>query len=257
MKWLNGILNSSSEEYGNIIYFTEDEHGKLLVIDYGDYRTLNFDSPFEQSAMIIEQPYKLVHQYTQLMLLVLAFTKPSHITLFGLGGGSLLRTLHHVLPECTFEIFELRQKVVDIAYEYFDIPRNERRVKVSISDVLEEMKTCDSNSTDIIFSDMYDAYRMVPEQIQKEFLNNCSRLLTNKGWLVINLHNLPQDQTNFFSLLNEIFPTIIVSSNKINTILYLSNSQADDIYTDLETLETAELLLQQSLTPLISRLKAR
>lgn len=257
MKWLKGILSSSSKDYGNIIYFTEDDYGKLLVIDYGETRTLNFDSPFEQSSMLINQPCKLVHPYTQLMLLVLAFTQPSHITLFGLGGGSMLRALHHILPNCSFRTLELRQKVVDISYEYFDIPQDDQRVEMVVSDALTEMNNYESNSTNIIFSDMYDAYQMIPEQVQKEFLGNCSRLLTSNGWLVINLHNLSQDKSDFYNLLLESFPTVIMSTNKLNTILYLSNSQPESVITNYKILEIAERLLNQELTPLMHRLKPK
>ena len=255
MKWLKGILDSSSKEYGNIVYFTEDEYGKLLVIDYGETRTLNFDSPFEQSSMLISQPHQLAHPYTQLMLLVLAFIQPSHITLFGLGGGSMLRALHHILPNCFFKTLELRQKVVDIAYEYFDIPQNDLRVEIIVNDVLKEVENCESNSTNIIFSDMYDAYQMIPEQIQKEFLESCSRLLTSNGWLVINLHKLPLDETGFYDLLLESFPTVIMSTNKTNTILYLSNSKPESINTNLQLLKKAEVLLKQDFIPLMHRLK--
>ena len=251
------ILNvpSNSKEYGDIIYFTEDDFGKLLVIEYGDFRTLNFNSPFEQSCMQADQPYKLVHQYTQLMLLVLSFIQPSHITFFGLGGGSLLRTLHHLLPDCLFKVIELRQKVADIAYEYFAIPKDDKRVGIVVNNALDEINNCESNSTNIIFSDMYDAYHMIPEQTQKEFLENCSRLLTHDGWLVLNLHNLPKNQPHFYDLLLESFPTVITSTNTDNTILYLSKNRPDCISTNFETIETAELLLQQEFMPLLHRLK--
>lgn len=242
-------------EYGNIIYFTEDKYGKILVIDYKGHRTLNFDSPFEQSAMLIDQPYKLVHQYTQLMLLVLAFIQPSHITLFGLGGGSMLRTLHQVLPNCAFKILELRQKVVDTAYEYFDIPHDKQRVEIIVNDALIEMNNCENHSTDIIFSDMYDAYQMIPEQGQTTFLKNCARQLTNNGWLVINLHHSPHDNATFLELLMETFPTVIMSTNKINTIVYLSNCRPNLINTNLQTIKVAETLLQQKFIPLMHRLR--
>lgn len=257
MNWFDNFINTpkNSDEYGNIRYFTEDEFGKLFVIDYGDSRVLNFDSPFEQSCLSIKHPYKLVHQYTQSMLLVLAFIQPSNITLFGLGGGSILRTLHHMLPDCFFKVIELRQKVVDIAFEYFFIPSDDKRLDILVTDALEEIEKCEPNSTDIIFSDMYNAYHMIPEQVQKTFLKKCSRLLTNNGWLVINLHNLPKNQTGFYNVLLESFPTVIMSTNKVNTILYLSKSQPDCISTNFDTLESAEVILKQEFISLMNRLK--
>lgn len=255
MKWFNDLLSTPFKNSGDIIHFSVDKYGKLLVIDDGEHRTLNFDSPFEQSCMRLNEPFKLVHHYTQLMMLVLMYIKPSHITIFGLGGGSLLRALYYVLPQCCFKIIELRQKVVDIAYEYFDIPKDARRMQIIVNDVLKEMTSCARSSTDIIFSDMYDAYHMVPEQVQKRFLKNCSRLLTNNGWLVINLHSLPSNQSEFYELLSEVFPTVIMSANTGNTILFVSNGYPDCIGTNFQIIEAAEVLLQQKFMQLIPRLK--
>jgi spermidine synthase len=127
MKWQEESLPLPFRECGDIIHLTQDEHGKILVIDDGEYRELNFDSPFEQSCMRTRYPFQLVHQYTQHMLLVLGFAvEPKTIALLGLGGGSLLRTLHHLLPQCYFNVVELRQKVVDVAAEYFELPVSDR-----------------------------------------------------------------------------------------------------------------------------------
>src|SRR5690606_36218088 len=101
-------LNRSSELYqlpflrtGKLVHSAEDRYGRIQVIDEGSQRILSFDSLFEQSCMQISRPCQLVHQYTQFMALAVALVEPSHITLFGLGGGSLLRTLHSVVPDCT------------------------------------------------------------------------------------------------------------------------------------------------------------
>lgn len=109
MKWLDGLRIFPFKDPGDIIHFVADEYGKILVIDDGEYRFLNFNSPFEQSCMSTRFPFQLIHQYTQYMLLVLAFTDPQRIVLLGLGGGSLLRSLHYMLPGCIFNIVELRK----------------------------------------------------------------------------------------------------------------------------------------------------
>jgi spermidine synthase len=120
---------------GDIIYNADDdEHGRILVFDDSDYRMLNFDSPFEQSSMSLSHPYRLTHKYTQMMILVLAYIQPIHLSQLGLDGGSLLRTLHHVLPKCLFTVFELRE-VLAVAKEYFNIPLD-GRVNVTINDAV-------------------------------------------------------------------------------------------------------------------------
>lgn len=253
MKWLDELRILPFKDPGDIIHFVADEYGKILVIDDGEYRFLNFNSPFEQSCMSTRFPFQLIHQYTQYMLLVLAFIDPQRVVLLGLGGGSLLRSLHYMLPGCIFNIVELRKKVVDVAIEYFHIPLDVR-VEITVNNALDSIDQWRSNSADIIFSDMYDAYHMVENQVQRPFLEQCSRILTHRGWLVINLHRLPDDRGSFFEMLNETFPTVYWSANPANTILFASNSEPDSVFPDPRLIEVAEDKLGQHFKQLISRI---
>ncbi|MDO8864077.1 hypothetical protein Q6D67_20525 [Haliea sp. E1-2-M8] len=239
---------------GNIIYFSQDTYGRMLVIEDGGYRILNFDSPFEQSCMRMDHPYRLVHQHTQLMVIVLAFIDPKVVSLFGLGGGSLLRTLHHVLPSCIFNVVELRQKVVDIAKEYFAVP-SDHRVRITVNDALAEISNAEDHTTDIIFSDMYDAYQMVTAQTQDAFLLNCSRVLTDRGWLVINLFDLPCNRAEFFELLGSVFSTIILCASDGNTIFLVSKAEPEYVRPRMQHIEAIESILLQRFSQHLSRLE--
>ncbi|MDO8863693.1 methyltransferase domain-containing protein [Haliea sp. E1-2-M8] len=239
---------------GKIIHFSQDTYGRMLVIEDGAYRILNFDSPFEQSCMRMDHPYRLVHQHTQRMIIVLAFINPQIISLFGLGGGSLLRTLHHVLPNCIFNVVELRQKVVDIAKEYFAVP-SDHRVRITVNDALAEISNVEDHTSDVIFSDMYNAYQIVPAQTQNAFLLNCSRVLTDRGWLVINLFDLPGNRVAFFEQLAAVFPTIILCASEGNTILLVSNAEPETVYPRIQHIEAIENVLLQRFSQLLSRLE--
>jgi len=252
--WFNYFLLDSPQDRADIVHFTHDDYGQILVIDNGVYRILNFDSPFEQSCMSVDHPYQLAHKYTRMMILVLSYIQPRHITLLGLGGGSLLRTLHHILPECYFDVVELRPKVVEVAEEYFQIPSDDR-VRIIINDGLLETSKSKSQSSDIIFADMYDAYSMVHEQIQNEFLLNCSRILTDQGFLVINLHRLPDEASTLFQQIKTYFPTVMMTSNSGNIILYASKCRQQEIILNNQYIEEIELTLGQQLTHLLPNVK--
>jgi spermidine synthase len=254
LKKLSELRALPYQQGGEIIHISQDDHGRILVIDDGDHRVLNFDSLFEQSCMQLSCPYQLVHEYTQLMLLVLAFIEPGQITFFGLGGGSLLRTLHHVLPDCHFSVVELRQTVVDIAKDYFSLP-SDHRVTISVNDAVKEISQIKSGSSDIVFSDMYDAYKMVPAQVKSAYLSECSRILSEQGWLVVNLHSLPGDKSGFFEVLGELFPTVIVSATADNTILLASKAEPLHITPSLRRIETMDRLLQQRVSRLLPKLR--
>jgi len=251
---LSDLLSPPFRKSEKIIHLTQDDYGRILVIDDGDHRVLNFNSLFEQSSMQLSYPYQLVHEYTQYMLLALAFIEPKKITLLGLGGGSLLRTLHHLLPNCNFNVVELRQAVVDVAQQYFSLPDDDR-VVISVNDALEEITQIKNASSDIIFSDIYDAHQMVPGQLHMTFLTQCHRALSPQGWLVANLHSLPTDKEVFFEELRSLFPTVILGTIAENIILFAAKTQPQQTNPNLERLGTIEGLLQQRLTHLIPKLR--
>ena len=111
LKDLIGLLALAANREKEI-YRTQDSLGPVIVCDYDGLRILSFDSHFEQSAMRMDNPFELVHDYTQVMLLVFLFREARHVTLLGLGGGSLLRVLHKHCPTTVFEVVGLRQRVM-------------------------------------------------------------------------------------------------------------------------------------------------
>ena len=67
------------------IYRSFDEYGLLRVFEDGNKRYLAFAEDDEQSCQLKSEPLLLQHDYTRAMLLVLLFTQPQNIMLFGAG----------------------------------------------------------------------------------------------------------------------------------------------------------------------------
>lgn len=200
-------LNSVVDE--NLVHRGSDREGDILVLDYAGIRVLTFGSIYEQSAYYPDRPFAHVHEYTRAMMMVLGFLIPRHITLLGLGGGTLLRIAHHYLPSCHFHVIERRPAVYDIAKNYFSIP-DEPSVQVSIGDALSHLEILEPSSTDIIFSDLYDEHGASPVQTELPFYRGCARALTSTGWLVINCGHLPEKGSTFLEFLNDYFAEIKV-----------------------------------------------
>lgn len=218
------VLNGERDLFGDlIIHRTTDEYGDVLVIERPPYRTLTFDSMYDQSSMDVRMPALLVHEYTHAMMLVLAFIKPRHVTLFGLGGGCLLRSLHDLLPKCMLHAVELRQKVYEVASEFFGIPTS-KQIMITISDAETWLQNALDFSTDIIFSDMFDAYSMNPLQFWDGFFHQCHRVLSKTGWLVVNYHEIPDIQSAFFDCLCGVFSDVFIYKTIVgnNHIVYAS-----------------------------------
>lgn len=220
------ISNINEKDYfGNpIIYHTNDQWGDIMVIDRKECRVLTFDPIYEQSCISLINPHIPVHEYTRIMLLVLAFINPRHITILGLGGGCLLHCLHYLLPQCTLFSIELREKVYEVALNFFLIPI-QSNINVSIADAKLAIRRCEDKSTQIIFADMYQSYGMNPFQMQKKFIQQCYRILDNTGWLVVNYHQLPELNSSFIQCLLRYFTEIYVCpAFSGNYILFASKS---------------------------------
>lgn len=220
-------VTPDSDRFGDpIVYRTNDEFGDILVIDRTLHRSLTFDSIFDQSSVDLRQPNRLVHEYTHAMMLVTAFVRPRHATLLGLGGGCLLRSMNNIWPQCKVHAIELRQRVYEVASDYFGIPNN-KKIKISIADAEQYLIRSDDASTTIIFADMFTAYCMNPFQMQQNFINQCYRVLHKNGWLVINYHEITDLNTTFFNFMCSIFSDVFIYKTVIgnNHIIFASKDR--------------------------------
>lgn len=214
--------------FGNtIIYRTQDAWGDIMVIDRGNNRILAFDPVYEQSSIDLKEPHVPVHEYMRVMMLVLAYIRPYHVTMLGLGGGNFIHSLHYLLPSCQLHAIELRQKVYDVAIKFFMMPIK-NNINVTISDAALAIKNRENKSTQIIFSDIFHAFGMSPFQIQKQFIHHCHRVLDDTGWLVVNYHQLPDLNSGFIQYLHRYFSDIFVCpSLSGNFILFASKSAVE------------------------------
>lgn len=173
-------MKSSAQE----IHRSYDELGPIQVMDDGHKRYLAFGTDDEQSCQLIHQPHLLQHEYTRAILLALLMVEPAHITVIGTGGGSLLTTLHHLLPNCQLQGVELRPEVARLAYKYFQLPKNER-IQIHIGDGFQYLMN-HAASTDLIIADMYLADGIDQQQLSKQFIEASYNNLNEGGWLVLN-----------------------------------------------------------------------
>ncbi len=257
----SSILEAILTEDKTIHHQTQDEHGEILVIDQGQFRILTFGSPFEQSCMDKLNPNLLVHEYMQAMMLVLAFIKPSKVTLLGLGAGCLLRSLYQNLSSpCTIEAVELRQKVVEVAQTFFSLP-TDPRVSITINNAHRWLKETPDNHTQLIFADLFHAEGLDPMQMQKRFIQNCHRILDKKGWLVLNYHKMPDLEAEFFQYISKMFTEIFVcpisSGNNIMFASKVAIKNLGQFDSQVALLEKKLTLPMQGYFRKLTRLKER
>ncbi|WP_309044068.1 MULTISPECIES: spermidine synthase [Marinobacter] len=215
---------------GDIIHHSRDKLGSILVIDYRKHRVLTFNSMFEQSKIDRRYPHVPVHEYNRAMFLPAAFKTPQHVTILGLGGGVMASAFHHLFPECHIHAIELREAVLYVAREYFDLPESER-LNVTIADARDALSNIPEKSTDLILADLYSADRMSPAQAQRQFVEGCSRALSDNGWLALNYHRPPDPDGPYFRQLKKHFAVLLAFKSKTNnTIVYASKKPFEAIH---------------------------
>lgn len=202
-------LLCTATSMGRVLFRDEDEMGPILVTQRGGRRVLSFGTGLEQSSVLIERPASLTHEYTQIMLLSLLFVKSRHITLLGLGGGGLVHCLSHFYPQCQLQVVELRQRVIDVARNWFELPQTEQ-IALHCGDAARYIAHAPDASTDLILSDLYESDGMSEVQASAFYIRNCARHLTDKGVMVLNFHQLPAPQSEMMQAINEQFAEVFV-----------------------------------------------
>ncbi|MDT8282107.1 MAG: fused MFS/spermidine synthase [Gammaproteobacteria bacterium] len=211
----HGTRSSHGTLMGKELYRTEDDQGFIIVTQRGNKRLLSFGSSLEQSSVLMNMPHYLTHEYAQIMLLGLIFVDARDVTLLGLGGGGLVHCLSHYFPQATLQVVEIRQAVIDIAYQWFDLPQTDS-LQIVNDDALHYLLQCKQDSSDIIFSDLYQADGMSACQAQQDFIVASYMALSASGCLVLNFHQKPHRGSLLMDTIESFFDTIIVYDSAVS-----------------------------------------
>ncbi|WP_034292098.1 fused MFS/spermidine synthase [Herbaspirillum sp. RV1423] len=163
-----------------------DSKGKPFSFDSDDMRTLHFDDRYIQSAMRISAPDELLLSYTRAMMAFLLFQRePASILIIGLGGGSLPKYCHRILPRAKITVLELDADVIALR-DKFAVPAESERFQVVHTDAKDYVETTDQR-VDVILHDGFDADGLAPSLSTESFYAACRKTLSDDGVLVSNL----------------------------------------------------------------------
>lgn len=212
------------------LFRATDQWGKVHVMSDSDNYYLTFGSGGQQSGMQVNQPDRLLFQYTQAMMLCLLFSpKAKSAILLGLGAGSIAKSLLIYDQEINILAIELRLKVKEIAHQWFNLPETER-LEIRIEDAFKFIEQ-NTQTTDLVFVDLY-----LDNGIQKllssaDFISKCYDTLNNNGTLVLNLWDEGKGYLPFdLDLLEETFTSqaLMLVTDESNIIVIIGkNFQAD------------------------------
>ncbi len=180
---------------GAIIGHFRDSCDEIVVADDGGTRSLYFGDVL-QSSIRLDRPGTLIEDYHRAMMSALIFRDdPRTVLLIGLGGCSVVHFLLNAFPECGVDVVEISQKVIDLAYDFFLLPREDPHLRIFHASGVDFIgKNRDAGETyDLIIVDAFDESGPAVSLLEKDFLIACRKRLSDDGIFVVNLWSRPKD----------------------------------------------------------------
>lgn len=219
------------------------------VVEDATSKTLFFNSNHVQSAMSKDAPHELRLGYTHVMMSFLLLNpQPLDILIVGLGGGSLSKYCHQLLPSARITTLEISLDVIGLR-DIFCIPQDNEFFKIVHVNAVDYLKN-KTQIADVILLDGYDEIGLPKELRTTGFYANCHKALRKGGVLVANIHG---DQVRIETCnrrMNQVFDGEVLWANAILSGNQIAFALKQVPHQSLEVLQQrAHQLRQQTALP--------
>jgi spermidine synthase len=168
-----------------VVYARDTQYHRLSVVEDADTRYLRFDNSL-QSAMYVDDPLRTRFAYTDLFHLAVAYNPGAKNILFiGLGAGSSEKRMLQDFPDVRMHAVEIDPVVVDVAHDYFAVPRDEPRLEIDVGDGRRFLADEDTR-WDAIVIDAFFADAVPFHLVTREFVQLAQSRLSPGGVIVTN-----------------------------------------------------------------------
>jgi spermidine synthase len=207
-----GSIEESQTGY-EILHTSDSQYHRIAVVQDDQSRYLRFDSSF-QSGMYLDDPFRTRFGYSDYLQLPFVYRERTGKVLYvGLGGGSAPKRSWRDFPGARIDAVELDPEVVDVAYKYFELPRDPR-LKVTVEDGRRYV-SANEGPWDVIAVDAFYSDSIPFHLATREFLELAKSRLTPGGLVVTNIIGAVngRDSRLFRSMLRtyrSVFPTVAI-----------------------------------------------
>lgn len=186
-------------------------YSPLIISESGGVRYLHFGTEWIQGAMRLRDPYRIELAYgRQMMAWMLFIRNPAHIVQLGLGTGALTKFSYRHFPQARVTVVELNPEVISVCESMFALPTGDKRLSILEMDAMDFVQdTSNSDSTDVIHVDLYDATARGPVLDTPEFYAACSRCLTQAGIMTVNLFGEHRSYKKNLDAIRKSFPFVV------------------------------------------------
>jgi len=149
---------------------------------------------------------------------------PRSLLMLGLAGGTSLRTLRHLLPDCAFTAIDIDGDILDLARDHMEL--DALGAEIQVADAYQWLAQ-NQRKFDVVIDDIYlagktDVFR--PRAWDPALLDHLKRAVAPGGLLAVNLvtgkgHRAMQTLTR--KILRENFETVrsITTPDSMNEVL--------------------------------------
>jgi spermidine synthase len=203
------------------------------------YRWLTLGSDAIHTLINRRAPYRAELHYLRPITLM-ARLNPGATCILGLGGAGIPHLLQHTHPNTSLTAIELSPEIIQIANQFFMIQQLPY-LKVLEHNAVDYIKAC-QETYDHLIIDIYGAYDFPSECCNSAFFMQCKYLLTEKGFLAVNVAN-PEELKPILQYIKEHFylNTIVIPIKKCaNTVILASKSDDKDFF-DIQIRQNSEI----------------
>lgn len=154
-------------------------------------------------------------------------TKTLDVLILGLGTGTFATQCNNYLPKYNYDGVEIDQKIIDIAYDFFDLPDN---VKTYTEDGRAYIAKCEKKY-DVIMVDAYQDITIPFQMSSIEFFKEVEKHLNDNGVMVVNMNMYSDKKGSIVDYLCgticEVFDSVYVTpaaGGSGNVELFASNN---------------------------------
>jgi spermidine synthase len=159
--------------------------------------------------MRIAAPNDLELRYTQKMMSFLLFrSRPRHILLIGLGGGSLVKFCHTRLPATLMTVLENNPDVIALR-DAFLVPQDGPKLKVHEADGAAYLLQADED-IDVLLVDAFDSTGVAASLASQEFFELAYAKLRGSGVMVLNLAGDERRYAGLIGLAMQVFDDQVI-----------------------------------------------
>jgi spermidine synthase len=162
----------------------------VQIVDDGPVRRLLFPGDLIQSEQDTRAPERLQLGYTHAIHGATCRAGAlERVLLIGVGGGSLVRSMHRVAPGATIDAVELHRPVLELARRWFGLPAGPW-VDYHVDDGRRFLGRT-GERYDLIVLDAFGTERVPPHLLSREFMTLARDRLTAGGVLAANVIAAP------------------------------------------------------------------